>query len=177
MIIKNKVDRPNEIQQLFDICNSSLIAYYWNENQVDSDNIEMSQYSGFTHMLYKDGKINSDYYAFFYPLIEYIADKEQIKIKALHRLQINMLLNINVSEEEIKNSIHRDMEDPKYKTIIYYINDSDGDTVIYDEYFKIVDSIKPLLGNYVIFNSNSLHSATIPKHTKKRMVVNCVIEV
>jgi hypothetical protein len=176
MIIKNNIQDKDKIKQIFDICDSNFFPYYWNENQIDSD-LTLKQYGGFTHIFYSDNKINSPLYDIFYNVILDIAEKENITIKLLHRLQANLSLNINIDDVQFKNSIHQDMDLPNYKTILYYINDSDGDTVIYDNNKNVIDSILPFSGNYIIFDSMTFHRSTIPKNSKKRMVVNCIIEV
>jgi hypothetical protein len=68
-----------------------------------------------------------------------------------------------------------------YITAIYYVNDSDGDTIIYNETVKNIDechnlsinqSITPKAGRIVIFNGNTFHSANTPINYDKRIVIN-----
>jgi hypothetical protein len=176
MIIKNKINDQVKIEEIYNLCNDCNFPYYWNENQIYPNN-PMKQYGGFTHNLYKENNIYSNVFNIFYDLIQEIFKKEQIYIKSLFRLQVNLSTNIKLTKKELINSVHQDRVLPNYKSLIYYVGDSDGDTIIYNEDKSILDAIQPIKGNYVIFNSNTFHRASIPKIHKKRMVINCIVEV
>jgi len=70
------------------------------------------------------------------------------------------------------------------KTLIYYVMDSDGDTVLYNE--KYVGepigllskqmTVTPKKGRALIFDSNQLHAGSYPTENKVRVVLNCVIK-
>jgi len=176
MVIKNKITDQDKINLIYDYCNDCNFPYYWNENQINPKHL-MEQYGGFTHNMYKENTIYSNVFDIFYNLVKEIFDKERILIKSLFRLQVNLSTNIKLTKKELTNSVHTDMNLPNYKTLIYYIGDSDGDTIIFNDDKSILDTISPIAGNYVIFDSNMLHRASIPKKHKKRMVINCIVEV
>jgi hypothetical protein len=54
--------------------------------------------------------------------------------------------------------------------VLYYVNDSDGDTVFFDN-GHIVKSVSPKRGRAVLFNGNILHGGGIPK-SNPRSIVN-----
>lgn len=176
MIIKNKIINKSKINDIYELCNDCNFPYYWSENIIDSNQLK-KQYGGFTHNLFKENKIYSNVFNIFFDLTKEIFEKENIVIKSLFRLQVNLLLNININNDELNNAIHQDIDLPNYKSLVYYINDSDGDTIIFNDNKGILESISPIAGNYVIFNSNLFHMASIPKNHKKRMVINCIVEV
>ena len=68
------------------------------------------------------------------------------------------------------------------KTLLYYVNDSDGETFFYDKHFTgeplgLINktmSVKPKKGRAIIFDSNHLHAGSCPQESKFRMVLNCV---
>ena len=175
MIVKNKIDDIELISQISNIFVSNEFPYYWCENQIIKNNSK--QYGGFTHGFYIDDTIYSAFFDLVYRLLIKILKKEKITMKYLSRIQANLLPNLSINDEELKNSIHKDMEISNYKSIIYYVIDSDGDTVIYDDNKNIIDLMTPVAGSYIIFNSDLWHRASIPKQHKKRIVINYIVEV
>lgn len=172
MIRQNKITNKELKKQTADLFTSTYFAWYLQEKQIKEHG---NQYSGLTHVFYIDEKINSEHFGLAALILDEILKKENITIKSLFRLQANLLLNINASEEQIKNSYHQDindeMKDKNYMSCVYYVIDSDGDTVIENE------SVSPVCGNYVIFDSKSIHKAGIPQKHNKRIVINAIFEV
>ena len=100
-----------------------------------------------------------------------------------------MKLNINFAYSEFpKNAItgpHIDFIQDidgmgSLSTAVYYVNDSDGDTIIFDgkynkdtEYtdLKIKQRISPKKGRIVMFDSEYIHAASLPS-SGKRIVLN-----
>ena len=62
--------------------------------------------------------------------------------------------------------------------MIYYVHDTDGDTVFYDdECKKITKKVKPKKGRVVIFDSLIFHSYMRPVKSDKRVVINFIVNV
>ena len=53
-----------------------------------------------------------------------------------------------------------------------YLNDSDGDTIIFDENFKIKKRITPKKNRVVIFDGITYHTGCHPCKNDKRIVLN-----
>jgi hypothetical protein len=73
-------------------------------------------------------------------------------------------------------------------TFLYYVNDSDGDTIFFNDFLdgnedhNITELIEvhretPKCGTGLLFKSNQLHTPTPPKYSNRRIVVNYVFEV
>lgn len=70
------------------------------------------------------------------------------------------------------------------KAFLYYLNDSDGDTIFFDNYFtgvrptelKQVASVSPKQGRLVVFDAFQYHAATTPKNNQ-RVVINAIMDV
>lgn len=111
--------------------------------------------------------------------LNYLQDKTGIKIKDIHRCKLNIIKPMNISHDVLDNMIHIDT-DPEpnvtYKSIIFYLNDADGDTVFFDNNKKEIDRCSPQLGRAVIFDSTMFHRAT-PPTSKDRRVINFLIEI
>lgn len=81
---------------------------------------------------------------------------------------------------------HADIDnfDEEIKTAIYYVNDSDGDTYLFNCFApKINDEISvyktftPKKGSILIFDSRRFHSSSSPLKNEKRIVLNMVFRI
>lgn len=82
---------------------------------------------------------------------------------------------------------HVDIEDGGGWTAIYYVSDSDGDTVIFNEEtnnpirnneeISVKEVINNKRGRLVLFNQNSLHAGCPPINSDYRIVINYNIKL
>jgi hypothetical protein len=94
---------------------------------------ESSDYniSGFNHFLLENGNKVSDYFECFYPIVLSALEQSKIKSKALVRMRLNF--HSNHKESTLEHHLpHIDSFFPHYN-MIYYLNDCDGDTYIFNE--------------------------------------------
>ena len=71
------------------------------------------------------------------------------------------------------NAIHPDMKHKDFISVLYYANDSDGDTLFY-EGPECVYRKSPVKGTAVIYPSSMLHAGSTPTKTETRVVINMV---
>lgn len=64
---------------------------------------------------------------------------------------------------------HTDMMMPHW-VVIYYVNDSEGDTVFFDNFEKEIKRVSPKKGRVVFFDGNILHCGGIPKENPRCLV-------
>ena len=98
----------------------------------------------------------------------------------LQRAKVNFNPQVNVSKDECMHP-HCDMNEGGY-TAIYYVNDSDGDTIIFNEKtmdpilngkeLSIKKRIKNKRGRFVMFNQDYLHAGMPPTKSDYRVVIN-----
>ena len=100
------------------------------------------------------------------------------------RIKTNLKTIIPSSKKESYNTPHIDLESDSpldlYFTLIYYINDSDGDTLIYNEKyngtpiekFTVNKRVSPKKGLSILFPYNTFHSGSHPTTTDARIVIN-----
>jgi hypothetical protein len=130
----------------------------------------------FQHIYYEE-QINSDFFSNILPMVE---NKDFLKIDKLTRIKANFNTIIsNYSKDNIQIP-HTDLN-KRYESVsnliyslLYYVNDSDGDTVFYDEKENEIFRSTPKKGKAVLFNSTILHCACNPIKTNKRIVINFV---
>jgi len=99
----------------------------------------------------------------------------KLKIKQFNLLLSRAFLQFPLSNYLLKNSYvddpHIDMPE-RHLVFLYYVNDSDGDTIIYKDKksLEIKKKVKPKQGRMVIFNGEYWHSGSQP--TKD---IRCII--
>mgnify|MGYP001306097476 CR=1 FL=1 len=140
---------------------------------------------GHSHLFYELGKSNSH----LSNEVNIISDKVNKKIKKnLSPEQVRSFLQLPLNEKLLyKDSKHRedtphiDIYQP-HTVFLYYVNDSDGDTVIYENLFEGYDKVPhiselkelkrvtPKAGRVVLFNGKHWHTSYQPEHN-----VRCVI--
>jgi len=103
-------------------------------------------------------------------LQDFIALKIIEKPVEVVRVYANIFL---YSSENGVSQPHVDIEESNYISCVYYVNNSSGDTIIFDDQKNIVKSVSPKKGTGVLFDSNMLHSGSYPKkENEPRFVMN-----
>ena len=77
------------------------------------------------------------------------------------------------ADKQMKSSLpHVDFPE-KNTTLLYYVNQSDGDTVFFDKDKKtIVERVTPKRGRFIVFDSSKWHASCNPIKSMKRIVIN-----
>ena len=115
------------------------------------------------------------------------AKKEVPKIAEIERIKINRLQKIPKEYKQKYNTPHTDFPDvfTNHYSMIYYCNDSDGFTYIFNEFHNplkvpkkltINQKVKPRKGRVVIFESNRWHSSSNPIVTDQRVIINFIFK-
>ena len=136
------------------------VTYANNENTTGVDN------PGFNHLLYNfERNYYSNWYNLFVPLYYMAADKLG-KVVA-HTYQTRVFLQAP-GPTSGHNHPHTDLDVP-HTVMLYYINDADGDTVLFNEDGSIMQTVTPKKGRMVIFDGSIMHASG--KNTKKTRVI------
>ena len=109
-------------------------------------------------------------------------------------MKVNMTLPI--PDAKLVNGIHIDTLNPNTLVGVLYINESDGDTVIYDHkridggpednysYIQnlitsnsviIKDQIKPKKNRLLLFSGDYFHEGKLPTKSKNRVALNIIV--
>lgn len=158
-------------------------AWYFTEMAGGDGNITsdahypISQY-GFNHLAFNfdAGGVTSAIYPLLQPIVEIIPEKTGHRVDTLLRIRIGLSTNIGESGARFP---HVDYEFP-HKTLLYYVNDTDGDTVFYRERFDgqeptnftVEFSNTPVKNQAVLFDGLHYHSSGFPRKTSKRIAIN-----
>lgn len=172
MIIKNFAPDmlASEIQSV--LCGDNF-GWFYNNFVASSGSTGSFQ---FTHTFMRAGQPTSDALGLVKPLV-YLAEMHTgQKIKGIYRIKANLRVSSNIPDS--MDEIHQDMPNGNYKTLLYYVNDSDGDTEFYaDDKKTLVESITPKANSAVWFESDIWHKSSPPITSKTRIVINFVVEV
>jgi hypothetical protein len=133
----------------------------------DNNSLDVPQ---FFHMFITDGKITSQHHNIISPLSHKLIDIIDTDCY-LSRCKVNM----NTIDNRFKNKYHTPHIDNAHEnqiTAIYYVNDSDGDTIFFDAKGKITERLTPKKGRLVWWKGKIFHAKSSPVETKQRVVVN-----
>jgi hypothetical protein len=136
----------------------------------------------FTHVFYDYEP--KPYFKVIVPFLNYISDNLGYSQFQFGRIKSNLLLKNSNYPENCYNIPHVDGEEDTIKTLLYYVNDSDGDTIFFNEKYSKTTSnlsintrIQPKSGRSVIFDSNFYHCSSPPVKNDLRCVINLIFKV
>ena len=146
-----------------------------------SDNIK--DYQQWIHLFYSYDNSESEFISFKNSEFTHIIDRLKDGIQSymgwtsphLYRIKANFQFPFPDNKPEYFNQPHCDFEDSEFiTTAIYYVNDSDGDTLFFDNEteLNIIDKVTPKKGRLVMFNSTTLHAGQHPIKSNRRIIIN-----
>ena len=109
--------------------------------------------------------------------------KNNIKFSKIVRIRAGLIMN---NSQQIVHTPHVDYNFP-HKTMLFYLTDSDGPTLIYDKkhsgneiddywidakMLKVETSVMPVENTCCIFDGLTFHSSTAPTENPFRIVIN-----
>lgn len=147
--------------------------FYWTYNKHSSyENDPEDNIYQFTHGTINEGHVICQYVHFFTYLIKLLNEKLNLNVKLVHRIKTNFLPVQSYTDADLEKSWHTDTKFDNYYTLIYFVDDSDGDTVFKTE--EGIKTFKPTAGDAILFRSNIEHRATPPTGNNIRRVVNYI---
>jgi len=188
-IINNLICKKQQ-EDLNKIVNSNHFPWYFLANVLQGRDKNFKQFNNITetyalvHTLFAlpEG-VNSDFFKYFKVVTDSFEKKENIKIKDLLRIRIRRTFFIKGHNNSKYNYPHIDLpEVQNYKSLVYYFENSDGDTIFFKE--KATDNVfdlnnlsvelrnKPKQGSAVYFDGDIYHSGNSPVDSVYRTVLN-----
>lgn len=143
----------------------------------------------FAHTCYSDGQAQSEYFHFFKNMLRFLELKENIEIKEILRIRLRLTPQFPGHTKDMFNPPHVDiMSTDPFSTFVYYVYDSDGDTIIFDRKYDDVNKPTvltknepdlreifrntPKKGTGVLFDGLYYHSGNSPVDSRSRCVIN-----
>lgn len=137
----------------------------------------------FCHSFFSNEKPQSVFFEMIYPIVFHISEIENKDYtNKIYRIKANLITNRN-DDEDYHHIAHIDLYERKAKSFLYYVNDSDGDTYFFEEFWKIPQPteltvqkrITPKKGSGILFNSLQYHASSSPRKNKIRCVINFIL--
>ena len=185
-IIDNYIP-PKEAYDIEEFFLGTNFGWYWNKETIEQEELEKYNTKNtvntgqFTHAVMRNfnlmadhvrnenkGLVTSDAYDGIKEIFKNINFNLVVRIKG------NLNLNVTSYKKESHQPIHNDALVNGYKSLIYYINDSDGDTIFFNDKLKEIKRVSPKKGRAVIFDSQILHCGCNPIKQQKRAVINFI---
>ena len=176
-IIDNFANINEQLELINYIKNNNNLLHTFNTTSITNKRFKTSNtidYPQIVHQIFSGNKINDkNLFCFIYELLH----KNNISNNFIYRIKINTTFPYPNNNIKKYGPIHTDLVDTDIKgtSIIYYVNNSDGDTLFFDEKLKIKKRISPRQGRAVIFDSDIRHTACCPINSIYRQVINFVL--
>ena len=145
--------------------------------KLKNSNITISEDEQYVHTASFNENRISDIHDFGVDILNAFAKKHGIKVEKVLRIKANIL-----NKTDKQNHIHPPHVDiaMPHMVLLYYVNDSDGDTVIFyekhssdqDPVLTVNRSISPKAGSAIMFDGLTYHSSSSPQYTEERIVIN-----
>lgn len=183
------IDYQNYIH---DVLTGGDFPWIFNKHMVSGDDIFLSKKdnpAGFNHYFYEHNKPVSPFFQMIYPLVLSITSNANIPFNRLYRMRANLTLaNTDIGEKDWLLP-HIDSFFPHWN-VIYYVNDSDGDTILFnetnDDYdsgqrdidtiskgnFTVKKRVTPKKGKILAFHGRYYHSVQLSRESKYRCLIN-----
>jgi len=156
------------------------------EGKWDPNNARIKETFQFQHDVYAHdrGQLSPHMELLTTPLhfAEYHMDS---KIEAPQRIKANMLIR-DKEQKGFYHPPHVDLGNENAYSMVYYVHDCDGDTVLFDKTFDAKSKLPqdrglteigrstPKKGSAVIFKSTRFHASSNPVINERRVIINYV---
>jgi hypothetical protein len=154
--------------------NTSGIRQY---PKLKNNNITISEDKQHSHAASFNNTKMSDIHDIGRNILNIFAKKHGIEIKETLRIKAN-ILNKTDKQDHI-HPPHVDMTIP-HMVFLYYVNNSDGDTVFFNEKYSseetpiltVNNRITPKSGAAIVFDGLTYHASSSPINAEERIVLN-----
>jgi len=183
MIILDNALPENIFEKVEDLILNQIEWFYMEGTAyaVKSENTSIFDYS-FYHLVWDEFRSKSEAANLLMPVIGKLFESANQKVKSIIRVRIGLIPNVG------KNFVHGGHVDYKtpHKTALFYVNDSDGDTLFYNQIYKpgdgepsksfkskkVIKRVTPRANRFVCFDGFQFHSSSSPVKHSRRVVFN-----
>ena len=167
---------------------SNRMSWSFHEEVARSASKFKASFSGFSHMAYlaqgEDSRM-SPLSSLLLPILFIFCEKAEIDYNAILRIRVGLFTKTAIQAPH--HNPHVDFCQP-HRTAVYYVNDSDGDTFVFDQTYETVsvdDSarfanenrftvagrVSPKRGTMMAFDGRHYHASMHPLKASKRIAI------
>jgi len=174
MIVDDDFLTPEEVQHYQDTIFDPRIPWILTRELVARDfdfNLDKPKYRGsqFNHILFHEWKQRSAVWDEALDILIKFCIKHNIMVYAIMRGKMNLTFPDPDVDVEETVAAHTDHQFPHY-VFLYYVNDADGDTILYNEKFDNskrqtlteLQRVHPKAGRAILFDGEHIHSPLTP---------------
>lgn len=144
---------------------------------ITPDSVDVHQ---FTHLVYENTRGDDARSSHIFPAILPVITAIPYTIKQMIRIKMNLCVYAHTDNPNAHGMPHVDFTGIKEPLVsaIYYVNDSTGDTVIFDQRFghkgplTIKARVTPKKGRLIVFDGSLLHAGNTPRTNAPRININ-----
>lgn len=143
---------------------------------VDNNTVDYGQFVNSCYV--KDTRQQDASFPWIFPILYFLNQKTGTNVGTVSRIKTNLLTCIPSFKPSDYNMAHTDFKEPR-KVLLYYVNDSDGDTVLFDQFadqefsnLTVSQRITPKQGRGVLFDANRYHASSNPAISPFRYAIN-----
>lgn len=180
---------PSLVKDLEETFSNREFPWYYTESssgvegQKDFNNKCVKDCPQFVHSIIEGDEDTSYVANIIKPILYFLEEKTETEILDVWRIKANCLLPDNKDNTQFFNTPHIDHDITNYVSMVYYINDSDGPTRLYNKRagedftnLELVGEVLPKKGRCVIFPSCYYHASSNPT-LGRRMVLNFILGI
>lgn len=167
---------------------SNTMTWTFHEETARSASQFKQTFSGFSHMAYLIEDVESvisPMSSLLLPILFVFCEKANIEYNTLLRIRVGLFTKTTVQTKH--HNPHVDFSQP-HRTAVYYVNDSDGDTFVFNETFDdvslddsakyanadkftIAGRVSPKKGTMMCFDGRHYHASMHPMKANKRIAI------
>jgi hypothetical protein len=164
------------------------MVWTFHEESARSASPFKNTYAGFSHIAYladDSGPIISPMSSLLLPVLFVFCEKAKIEYNGLLRIRVGLFTKTMIEAEH--HNPHVDFTQP-HRTAVYYVNDCDGDTFVFDQTiddvsvdqsarhanenkFTIAGRVPPKKGKMMCFDGRYYHASSYPTKASRRIAI------
>jgi len=172
------------LNYLNEFITSNAFDWYYMSSTAYQKETECKPYNfSFYHLLVNKSEQVSNHWSLFLPLVYELVEKSGVIDHYVARVRLGL---ITKAPYHNVHAPHCDFIN-EHKTILYYLNESDGDTFFYSNKFKLSDDKKEPYryetfdvsyqnhyrkNSMILFDGHTYHSSSSPMHHDSRIALN-----
>lgn len=179
------IDTQEEIKNI--MFNTLFPWFFRNSLSLNCDKMFSHNYTnapGFAHVFCNDDGLIGNFFEFLKPIVDNSCSRLNVTPKVL--TYGRTFLQMPVTTHSGLTIPHIDDSNREHLVLVYYVLDSDGDTVLFDRKYDftskvrdsspllendIVQRVTPRQGSVLAFNGNTYHANILPKQ-HMRCIIN-----